>query len=428
MKPMFFVRFDPHAVHPSLIVHRGRELDWFVGSLDQYLGLDGPPEGRVLCLTGQKGVGKSILTREAIRRLRESHSSNTLFVEINCQRCDGWRDVLRDVASATLKELNSLRDATAPVTPELLATAKILATLSGFTDVELKTVHEHLLQHSLAAGLRGKQKLLSFLELNFDISLQRSETSTKNITGTVRFDEDRLSRALCALFEDLRSNHLNVVVYLDNLDELRHEYGSESVLQQVRHEVEGVLRLSDAPIALVVNVRSYFGGVLPRALSNRKILRCLEASQLPDIIELRIGLEPDEVRARIATPDAVTALNLLAGIASTPCAFLVWFHWLFQEDLLSVKQLKAGLFSFVESRYATLPLALLHRVGEAFPVEPDVGVDKQTILNACGRNESILSQLGDRQAILPVDFWHPNQFTLDPELRFLQPTILNSLG
>jgi hypothetical protein len=41
-------------------------------------------------------------------------------------------------------------------------------------------------------------------------------------------------------------------------------------------------------------------------------------------------------------------------------------------------------------------------------------------LAACGDNEAVLNQLQDRQAILPVDFWNPVEFTLDPELTFLR--------
>ena len=46
---------------------------------------------------------------------------------------------------------------------------------------------------------------------------------------------------------------------------------------------------------------------------------------------------------------------------------------------------------------------------------------RAAVLAASGNNEAVLNHLQHRHAILPVDFWNPVEFTLDPELSFLHP-------
>ena len=109
-------------------------------------------------------------------------------------------------------------------------------------------------------------------------------------------------------------------------------------------------------------------------------------------------------------------------MTGTPLAFLFWVHHLCEWDFLTPAKLDEGLDQYLWQRFATVPLAVVRAVVPVFSPNPNTPTDRAKVLEACGGNEAVLKQLQDRQVILPVDFWHPTQFTLDPELWFLHPS------
>ncbi len=72
---------------------------------------------------------------------------------------------------------------------------------------------------------------------------------------------------------------------------------------------------------------------------------------------------------------------------------------------------------FLQTDYATVPLATLKRVVSAFS-DLTVPVLRETLVSTCG-SETVMRQLEDLQIVLPCDFWNPIEFTLDPNLAFL---------
>lgn len=417
---LFLKRFDPALVDPLLLVDRQDDADWLVDGLSTYLG-DPEPHGAVsFCITGEKGVGKTILTRAALRRLRARFSDHTVFVDVDCRRLRSGREVFDAVAQAVVDGLSDLKEATAPISEELLATARVLATITRFDDVELKVIHEHLEQYKVALGLRGDRSLLRSLGYNFGISLERSVKTARDLTGRIRLEEHRLCRSLCALFQDIRDANLDVVLYLDNLDELRHSYRSADERDRVWLDTEAILGLREANIALVLNMRSYYSGILPREVSNRRVLRGLPHDELLAIVKCRLEQERAEIKTAMAEPACQAMLRELAEVAPTPLAFLTWLKFLFEEGMLTPEGIAPGLSRYLQAYYSNLPESTLRKVAKAFE-EPDQPIARAALLDACDGNEALLAQLQDRQAVLPVDFWNPIEFTLDPELSFLHP-------
>ena len=246
------------------------------------------------------------------------------------------------IASATVESLDGLRAAGVKVSRELIANAQILATIASFDETELKIVHEHLEQHKVALGLEGKRALLGTLNVHFGISLERSSKTVKELAGKVRFDDHRLCKAVCALFRDVREAGIDVVLYLDNLDELRHTYAAPEERERVRLDVDTVLLVREAPIGLVVNVRTYFSGILPREMVNRRVLRRMDDQEQVQILTLRLDGELDEVRARFGDAAFRAEAEKLARIAPTPLALLQWFKFLFEEDRIRARGDEAG--------------------------------------------------------------------------------------
>jgi Cdc6-like AAA superfamily ATPase len=417
---MFLRHFDPSAVNPLLLVNRKRDFDWIVERLSAYLRDPGPHDGLGFCVSGDKGSGKSILTRSAIRALRKDFSDRALFLEINCREGHSAKAVFGVIASAIVEGLDGLRSAGLKVSRELLANAQILATITGFDEAELKVVHEHLEQHKLALGLTGARALLDVLNISFGISLERSSKTVKELAGKVRFDERRLGKAVAALFRDIREAGIDVVLYLDNLDELRHTYRTAEERERVRLDVDALLLLREAPIGLVVNVRTYFSGILPREIVNRRVLRRMNDGELLEILKIRLDGELEEVKTHFGVAAFRAEAEKLAGIAPTPLALLQWFKFLFEEERIAPGEMKAGLEDYLATNYTRLRAEVLEKVAAAFE-DLNTPLSRAAVLAACGNNEAVLNQLQDRQAILPGDFWNPVEFTLDPELSFLHP-------
>lgn len=417
---MFFDRLDPSDNDPRHLVGRDRDQRWVREILGRYLRLSGEPTGRAICVTGEKGVGKSILTRKVLEDLRQEFSANTLFLTIDCRSCHERRGVLAAVANEVVRELDSLRKASAVVPDALLANAQLLRALARFDDVELKMAHEQTRQFKLAAELPGPQVLLKTLKLNFGLSMELTDKQARSLTGSVKFDDLGIAEALIALLRDIRTAGFQVILYLDNIDELRHDYHDDAARQSVRRDVEGVLLLKSAPIGFILNMRKYYTGVVPREISNIRVLRALEPATLCAILARRMERERPEAQARLKDPEVWAVVQRLASAQPTALGFLRWVKFLFEEDLLTADGLAEGFEYFLESNYSNVEVDTLRGVACRFE-RIDKPLDAGLVLEACLGNHAVFEQIQDRQVVLPRDFWNPTQFTLDPELLFLHP-------
>lgn len=415
---LFFDHFDPADVKPKQMIGRAREVHWLRETLARYLQTADPGAGRAVCLTGEKGIGKSILTRTVLDELKTQYAANTLFLVVDCRSVHSRRGVISAVCHEIVRELSSLKRASAQVPDALLATAQLLRALTRLDQVALRVAHEQILQYQQATRSRSR-KTINSLKLSFGLSLDLTESQIKSLMGSVRFDDQGLTDALIALCHDLRTLNFGVVLFLDNMDELRHEYRDVDARAVVRRDVEGVLALKQAPIALVLNMRSYYTGVIPREISNTRALRPLPATDLLEILDRRMAHE------RRAVQDAMHAarpvVERLARIAPTPLAFLRWIKFLFEEGQLTPEGLRPGFEFYLETQYANIEPAALQAVVRALPT-PTSPIETAAVLAACGGSQAIFEILQDRQVIMPDDFWRPTRFTLDPELYFLHPS------
>lgn len=415
-------RFRPSDVNPALHVDRDVELEWLLGALDDDLG-DDTSSGRTLCITGAKGVGKSIFTLKALQEMRTKHSGHALFIHTDCRRRNRLRSILADIADGAVRELSNLSSAHYPLPQGLLDNGHVLAEITRMTEADLKTVQEILSQYRGAIGLAGKRSLLSHLSLSFDISLERNKKDVETLTGKVRFDEWRLVEALRAFFEDVRACGLHIVVYVDNIDELReHDVRDAQTREATRRDLGAIFALMDAPVLLVLNMRTYYSGILPRNIHDKMDLPPLPDKVVLDILSVRIGDEPaaDEIWDFLNKDSVATNVNRLVAQSRTPLAFLSMFYFLFQHGLLEAP-LDEALDRYLRVLYANISHARLRAVADAFRAAGGVDqpLGRESLLAVCNDSEALLAQLLDRQVVLPCDFWNPVEFVLDPELHFL---------
>lgn len=281
-------------------------------------------------------------------------------------------------------------------------------------------MHEHLVQHKAAIKLRGKQALIGLLGASYDISLQRGRESREQLEGSVVFDAPRLREAVVGFFEDLRTHaNFDVILVLDNIDELDHEaIRTATERERLRGETDGLLGLAHAPIGLILTMRTYFAGILSREVDDPKFLPRMPVEEHAAIIERRLEREPPDIRAAFEDAACQNCVGELADLAPTPLALLKWFRYLAERELHATGDVRDALRQSLKERYAQIGPEWIVKIAGEFE-SPAQAVPREQLMAACGSKESVFAQLERYQVILPLDWWQPYDYTLDPELHFL---------
>src|SRR5580692_8686603 len=107
---MFLNHFDPSDISPDFLVDREDDVAWFRSSFESYFDAIerhtlGPTARRIVCMTGDKGAGKSIVAAKVVQELRKKYSGSTLFVSVDCRGANGARDVIASIASGLVSEI-----------------------------------------------------------------------------------------------------------------------------------------------------------------------------------------------------------------------------------------------------------------------------------------------------------------------------------
>ena len=418
MERIFLPSLSPARVDPAELVNRDADAEWLRGGLTAWLGAHDHRPGTAFCVMGEKGIGKSILTRRVLDDLVQLHRSAALFLTVDCRPLRTQRDVYREIATQLVRELG-VHLAGERVPKALYAEAQIFEILTRFEEVELKYAHEHLLQHKVSLDLGGTRSLVKWMTSTFGIQLTRSRKSINALEGSLSVGGQHLRDAFLQLVDDLAEHaKLRVVLYLDNVEELNHEAMHRESKERVRADVEALLHLGEGPLALVLNMRNYYSSILTRRIDKRRQLRPLPESELREIIAARLQREPEARRRRLDEDPAIQAmLTKLAALAPTPLAYLLWVSYLLEEGRYDVEDVASALVSRLETHYTTVA-DFIPKVAALF-TDIRRSVDAEAVLTACDGSDSAYRQLLDWQILLPRDYWDPRDFHLDPELAFL---------
>lgn len=421
------IDWNPSDVHPSRLVDRDEVRADLRDDLLGFLAGEDSSASGLWAVIGDKGIGKTILTRAVLDDVRRERSGTAVIATVDCRKRRNWREVLSALCHILVSELRSLQGIkSGSVSPALLAQAQLLEELAKVDKAELKTFHELALSHRAGLKIGLPTELLSALRADLSLEIGIDEKRIQSLSGSRIFDEDRLNRAICALCRDIRDSGLQVVIYLDNVDELDHDYHDESSRARVRKDAEGLLRLAESPVALVVNMRTYFSRVLPRQMPLPPwVLDPLPAGELLKILDKRNRQESRAVRDGFGTPQVREAVEDLARLAPTPLAFLTWVHALHRWNCLSLAKLDEGFTRYVRAMYSSIDTRQIVRVMETFGT-PTAIIPRDRVLAACDGSESQLRKLEDLQVVLPEDFWAPERYTLDPLFQTFHLRIVGS--
>jgi hypothetical protein len=426
-----FVRFKPADVYPAQLINRQdirKRLHHQIGSWVEGAASPqtveihgGRPGGHVWVIKGEKGVGKSILTRAVLQDLRASHSGQSLILEVNCRDARSWRSVMRRLWEGLVKELSSIKEARTELPKGSLEAAKTANELVRHDDVKVTTIHEALNSIRKFTKFQAESRFLDYLGTAISRDVEERDTSTRRSEGTVFLDDERVTEMFIELAHDLYEAQIPIIMYLDNVDELDHDYQNETSRDRVRREVLGLLQLSRAPVALVLNVRSYFAGILPRDIPAPEDLDSLSPADHAALLDLRLDSESHDVKEYANSEKQVRARELLCALAPTPYCLLEVVQFLLQRRQLDLDDLQLALARYVQARFTSVHAEELENVLSCFRNDPKREVRHRELRQALSSDESeqaeFLAQICDHQVVLPVDFWNPKRFTLDPLLQ-----------
>ena len=411
---------DPGATNPALLIDREAERERLYAPLKEYITDPVSLLQRFsMAVIGEKGVGKSIFTLAVLKQLREEHSDQLVTVEVDCRRHRGWRELLFGVCDKLKLELESLSSVGQKLPEYAVDAASLLRDLARLDHAQEATLEEYAQSTIRKGKLGGAWELAKLAKLELSLDLTITETHKSSVSGTRLLDEDRLTRMISALFTDLARDGLRAVVFIDNLDEVNHDsYIRAKDRDAVRREVEGLLKLEDAPIALVLNARTYFAGVFNRTLPRPIRLEPLPGALLRDVLRRRLEDETPAVHAQMATPEVESELVWLSELpGTTPFEFLYFVFERAQEGSLSPTEREPSVQSILLDCYPNLELEELCKIVRAF--DGQARISRDDLEKALG-SDYLFEQAMLQQAVLPVDFWVPKMFSLDARLRHLR--------
>lgn len=426
---MFLNHFDPSDLSPDVMVDREDDVAWLRENFESYFdaieqrALNDAAK-RIVCVTGDKGIGKSILAAKVQQELRKKYSASTLFVPVDCRSTNGARGVLASIASGLVNEIATFAPIAAasrrPFPAWLEKLTAVLSTVAHADVASSKTLHQRLAVHKEVLKAGG-QLMLRTLKAEFDVSLEREKRELDALETTVTFDVDRLLLLTIKLFEDIRAAGWRVFLLIDNVDELQHEYWDEDARKNTQATVKRVLRLTEAPIAVLLCMRTYFQSILPRAVGVPYQIQRLQPSQLLDIVDHRVGLETEKVQQALRSDGTWTVIKDLAERATTPLALLTWVKWVAESRQGFAEPIGAHAERWRGARYADFA-KVIEATLNLFASQRSQGIDavrREELLAAIGSNEDGFRYLQTTELILPRDFWDPTHFVLDPSAAWI---------
>lgn len=413
-QPIYFQHLDPTSTLPGLLIDRDAERERLYQLLQRFV--TAPQDARrtlSLTVTGPKGSGKSIVTQSVLSRLRQDFSAQLAILSVDCRQRRGWREVLAMVAETLREELRSLQDARVPVPPYGIEAAGLLRDIASMDEVKEEQLEEFTRSYTARASFDRALTLRVAFNAELGLELTRTETRRRALSASRLLDEGRVSNLLIALLRDLAQDGLRVVLFIDNLDELDHRYTTAEERLAVRQEVEGLLRLREAPVAFIVNVRTYFAGALGRVNDTRVLLEALPPERLHEVLARRLEDEPPEVLAALRAPEVQTEVGWLAEVSGSPLEFLNHVRNRGQAGRLDPARRGDDVRAEARETFPNLTIEQIERLVRGFGTSPTRTWGE--LAQALG-NESLLRRMVQAQAVLPVDYWEPDELTLDPRL------------
>lgn len=395
----------------DLFADREELLAELIATLNSHIEPGAPRQGRIL-VRGQRGIGKSMLTRKAIAEVRASYGP--LTVTVDGQRTGhGPEAFLRQLAKDLSAE--TLENATDPV---LQQSAEILHRFATVTQVTVRQVHEWA--RSLKLGVSMGSRFLD--RFGFEFAWQRATGATRKLeeTHSRDIDADLLRDLIQSLVLDCHHSDQAVILLLDNLDQV----GYAEIEEDVRR-VTDLARylLGFEGCVVVANLRSEFVSADLRKLHSLPLeVQGFTSEQLMQLFDKRVDKRGPGAREKLEKGGLVEIARRLSGWTDNAWAFLTWLAFLdyqridFGAD--DTAALRGLLTRFAEQNHVGVRMDEMEELGSAYAVHGR-GFLTQGELSAHGVSDELIERATRYGVLVPDWLLSPDRYLLSPTLCFL---------
>lgn len=396
----------------ELFAGRREILADLVVRLSSFLEPGAPSEARIL-VRGQRGIGKSMLSRKAIDEIRATHGPLTVTVD-GARTGHGPEAFLRQLAKDLGTE--TLENATEPA---LQQSAELLLRFSSTTEVTVKQVREWT--QSLKVGIDLKHRFLD--KIGFEFALQRAAGATRKLEETHRraVDTDLLRDLIQTLVLDCYQAEQTVVLFLDNLDQVGYAEIGEDV-RRVTDLARYLLGMEGCVV--IANLRSEFVSADLRKLYSLPVeVEGFTPAQLMELFEQRVQVRGEGTREKLEAAGMVAIAQRLAEWTDNAWGFLTWLAFLDYQridfDPGDGDRLRAALKRYADQSYVGVRMDETEKLARPYAMHESSGFLTKEELSAHGIADELLERATRYGVLVPDWLLSPDRYQLSPTLRFL---------
>lgn len=311
---------QPVSTEPTLLINRNHEIDDLVQRLEEHRAAK-IREAYIL-ITGARGVGKSIFTREALRRFERAHPEQAVCVRVD-GRGERYRSFLNNVARYLVDALRPRAEKRAR--RDILFWLEQLSLFANNTQItrgQTDTVARRY-------GAEAQTGVDLLVKLQSKLSWEETRSLGSTLQGTLTVTDDLLHAAIVETLERLRQDDSPwlVVFFFDDLDQAilsDQEADAATLFRRVINLRPCISLVHFRTEALVENV--------DREATEKIDLGPLSPADLLNLVQRRLEAAPETVQQQFPPATDWGAVQRLAARTGNPLVFLRWVHGLLRTQ------------------------------------------------------------------------------------------------
>lgn len=290
--------------------------------LASFLEPGAPGQARVL-VRGQRGVGKSMLSRAAIADVVRELGPLSVVVD-GARTGHGPETFLRELARRLAQE--AIRNATDSFVRDF---AQFLLRFANATRVQTKQVRSWT--SALTGSLKLTDKLSDLLGVEFGIGGSKTHSLTSEDLADRTVDATLLQEMIQAFLSDSLSRNQTIILLLDNLDQVGYAEIEEDV-RRVNDLARYLLGLRGCVV--VANLRTEFVSADLRKLQSNVVeVPGMQPAELMEVFASRAKARGEETLGILDKGGLLDLAQRLSTWTNNAWGFLVWMAFLDYERL-----------------------------------------------------------------------------------------------
>lgn len=394
----------------GLFTNREALLSDLVERLKSVLEPGGPGQARIL-LRGHRGVGKSILTRQAIEKAVASLGVLRVIVD-GAQAGHGPDAVLKRIARDLGREATQNSN-----DPGVQKGAELLQRFAEVSKVAVKDVRQWSKSLQLSAAI--KSRLVESVQIDFGLTGAASRVRTVEESYERAIDADFLTDKVQDFLSDCRAAGDHVVLFVDNLDQV----GYAEIGEDVRRVNDVAKHIGFRDCVVVANLRTEFYSADLRKLYATEVeVPGLDPEELLRIAKTRMGAVSREKQLALNEAGFVALATRLASWTTNAWGYLCWLADLDYERIDfspdDDEKLRDALLRLATKHFAGLRREEIVLVAGAFQPGPSEFLTAGE-LDTHGLTQELRERAIRYGALIPDLLLSPDRYMLSPALHFL---------